>query len=83
MTERILGEDVVGAEALAACADAVSELLQVVPDEVVKATRKVVLVAGTATTRPQSSKEATTATPSTAPASRARSCARRSVAWRP
>jgi exopolyphosphatase/guanosine-5'-triphosphate,3'-diphosphate pyrophosphatase len=50
MTERILGEDVVGAEALAACADAVSELLQVVPDEVVQATRQVVLVAGTATT---------------------------------
>jgi exopolyphosphatase / guanosine-5'-triphosphate,3'-diphosphate pyrophosphatase len=50
MTERILGEDVVGAEALAACADAVSELLQVVPDDVVKATRHVVLVAGTATT---------------------------------
>ncbi len=50
MTERIVGEDVVGVEALAACADAVSELLQVVPDDVVEATRKVVLVAGTATT---------------------------------
>ena len=50
MTERIVGEDVVGVEALAACADAVSALLQVVPDDVVEATRKVVLVAGTATT---------------------------------
>jgi exopolyphosphatase/guanosine-5'-triphosphate,3'-diphosphate pyrophosphatase len=50
MTERILGEGVAGVEALAACADAVSELLQVVPDEVVEATRQVVLVAGTATT---------------------------------
>jgi exopolyphosphatase/guanosine-5'-triphosphate,3'-diphosphate pyrophosphatase len=50
MTERILGEGVAGVEVLAACADAVSELLQVVPDEVVEAARQVVLVAGTATT---------------------------------
>jgi exopolyphosphatase/guanosine-5'-triphosphate,3'-diphosphate pyrophosphatase len=50
MTERMLDEDVVGVDALAACAGAVSELLQVVPDEVVEATRRVVAVAGTATT---------------------------------
>jgi exopolyphosphatase/guanosine-5'-triphosphate,3'-diphosphate pyrophosphatase len=50
MTERILGEDVIGADALAACAGAVSELLQVVPDDVAEATRRVVAVAGTATT---------------------------------
>jgi exopolyphosphatase / guanosine-5'-triphosphate,3'-diphosphate pyrophosphatase len=50
MTERMLGEDVVGEDALAACAGAVSELLQVVPDGVVEATRQVVAVAGTATT---------------------------------
>ncbi len=50
MTERVMGEDIVEVEALAACADAVSRLLQVVPDEIVEATRQVVAVAGTATT---------------------------------
>jgi exopolyphosphatase/guanosine-5'-triphosphate,3'-diphosphate pyrophosphatase len=50
MTERVLGEDVVTDAALSACALAVTELLQVVPDDVVEATRRVVAVAGTATT---------------------------------
>jgi exopolyphosphatase/guanosine-5'-triphosphate,3'-diphosphate pyrophosphatase len=50
MTERILGEDVAGVDELEACAGAVSELLHVVPDEVVEATRQGVAVAGTATT---------------------------------
>ena len=39
MTERFLGEDVVADRDVAACAAAVDELLQVVPDEVVDATR--------------------------------------------
>jgi exopolyphosphatase/guanosine-5'-triphosphate,3'-diphosphate pyrophosphatase len=50
MTERALGEDVVGDSELAACARAVSALLEVVPDDVVEATRRAVAVAGTATT---------------------------------
>jgi exopolyphosphatase/guanosine-5'-triphosphate,3'-diphosphate pyrophosphatase len=50
MTERVLGEGVAAEGALAACADAVSELLQNVPDEVVESTRRAVAVAGTATT---------------------------------
>jgi exopolyphosphatase/guanosine-5'-triphosphate,3'-diphosphate pyrophosphatase len=50
MTERFLGEDVVAASSLAACAQAVSELLQVVPGEALEATRRVIAVAGTATT---------------------------------
>jgi exopolyphosphatase/guanosine-5'-triphosphate,3'-diphosphate pyrophosphatase len=50
MTERFLGEDVVAARDLAACAAAVGDLLQVVPDEVVEATRRAIAVAGTATT---------------------------------
>jgi exopolyphosphatase / guanosine-5'-triphosphate,3'-diphosphate pyrophosphatase len=50
MTERFLGEDVVAASSLAACETAVRELLQVVPGEVVEATRRAIAVAGTATT---------------------------------
>ena len=50
MTERFLGEDVVMARDLAAAAAAVGELLRVVPDDVVEATRRAIAVAGTATT---------------------------------
>jgi exopolyphosphatase/guanosine-5'-triphosphate,3'-diphosphate pyrophosphatase len=50
MTERVLGEDVVKEDDLAACAALVSELLAVVPQEVVQATRRAIAVAGTATT---------------------------------
>jgi exopolyphosphatase/guanosine-5'-triphosphate,3'-diphosphate pyrophosphatase len=50
MTERVLGEGEAAEGALAACAEAVSELLRVVPDEVVEATQRAVAVAGTATT---------------------------------
>jgi exopolyphosphatase/guanosine-5'-triphosphate,3'-diphosphate pyrophosphatase len=50
MTERVLGEDVAAGADLAACALAVSELLEVVPDAVVEATQRAVAVAGTATT---------------------------------
>jgi len=50
MTERFLGEDVITAEALAASDRAVDDLLAVVPDEVVAATRRAIAVAGTATT---------------------------------
>jgi exopolyphosphatase / guanosine-5'-triphosphate,3'-diphosphate pyrophosphatase len=50
MTERFLGEDVIGAEAFAACGEAVDRLLDVVPDEAVAATRLAIAVAGTATT---------------------------------
>jgi exopolyphosphatase / guanosine-5'-triphosphate,3'-diphosphate pyrophosphatase len=50
MTERELGEDVVGEKALRACAAAVHELLESVPDPIVHATRRAVAVAGTATT---------------------------------
>jgi exopolyphosphatase / guanosine-5'-triphosphate,3'-diphosphate pyrophosphatase len=50
MTERELGEDVVGERALRACAAAVHELLESVPDPIVHATRRAVAVAGTATT---------------------------------
>ena len=50
MTERVLGEDVVGHTELAACAAIIRGLLEVVPDEVVTATRRAIAVAGTATT---------------------------------
>jgi exopolyphosphatase/guanosine-5'-triphosphate,3'-diphosphate pyrophosphatase len=50
MTERFLGEGVIAAEAFAACGSAVDELLAVVPDDVVAATRRAIAVAGTATT---------------------------------
>jgi exopolyphosphatase/guanosine-5'-triphosphate,3'-diphosphate pyrophosphatase len=50
MTERMLAEDVVAERDLAVCAAAVADLLRVVPDGVVKATRRVIAVAGTATT---------------------------------
>jgi exopolyphosphatase / guanosine-5'-triphosphate,3'-diphosphate pyrophosphatase len=50
MTERHLGEDRITASDLAACASAVGELLTVVPDAVVAATRRATAVAGTATT---------------------------------
>jgi exopolyphosphatase/guanosine-5'-triphosphate,3'-diphosphate pyrophosphatase len=50
MTERFLGEDVITEEAFAASDAAVDELLQVVPDDAVAATRRAVAVAGTATT---------------------------------
>ena len=50
MTERILGEAIAEERDLSACAAAVDELLQVVPDEVVDATRRAIAVAGTATT---------------------------------
>ena len=50
MTERFLGEDVVAERDVAACSRAVEELLQVVPAEVVQGTRRVIAVAGTATT---------------------------------
>ena len=50
MTERVLGEDVVGHTELAACAAIIRSLLGVVPDEVVTATRRAIAVAGTATT---------------------------------
>lgn len=50
MTERFLGEDVVTQTALAASATAVDDLLDVVPAEVVEATRRAIAVAGTATT---------------------------------
>jgi exopolyphosphatase/guanosine-5'-triphosphate,3'-diphosphate pyrophosphatase len=50
MTERVLGEDVVGHTDLAACAAVIRGLLEVVPDEVVMATRRAIAVAGTATT---------------------------------
>ena len=50
MTERVLGEDVVGHTDLAACAAVIRGLLEVVSDEVVMATRRAIAVAGTATT---------------------------------
>jgi exopolyphosphatase / guanosine-5'-triphosphate,3'-diphosphate pyrophosphatase len=50
MTERFLGEQTVAERDLAACAAAIGELLQVVPDEVVGTTRRAIAVAGTATT---------------------------------
>ncbi|HEY3615081.1 MAG TPA: Ppx/GppA phosphatase family protein [Gaiellales bacterium] len=50
MTERFLGEDVIADEAFTACGAAVDELLQVVPEEAVAATRRAIAVAGTATT---------------------------------
>jgi exopolyphosphatase/guanosine-5'-triphosphate,3'-diphosphate pyrophosphatase len=50
MTERFLGEDVIPEEAFAASDAAVDELLKVVPDDAVAATRRAVAVAGTATT---------------------------------
>jgi exopolyphosphatase / guanosine-5'-triphosphate,3'-diphosphate pyrophosphatase len=50
MTERLLGEEVVPASSLQACSRAVHELLAVVPEEIVAATRRAVAVAGTATT---------------------------------
>jgi exopolyphosphatase/guanosine-5'-triphosphate,3'-diphosphate pyrophosphatase len=50
MTERFLGEEVVAESDLATCAAGVDELLQVVPEQVVQATQRVVAVAGTATT---------------------------------
>jgi exopolyphosphatase/guanosine-5'-triphosphate,3'-diphosphate pyrophosphatase len=50
MTERSLGEDVVADGDLAACAAAVSALLEVVPDEIAEATQRAIAVAGTATT---------------------------------
>ena len=50
MTERVLGEDVVWHTELAACAAIIRGLLEVVPDEVVTATRRAIAVAGTATT---------------------------------
>ena len=81
MTERILGEDVVGVEALAACADAVSALLQVVPDDVVGGDAAASSpVAGTATTLAAiAARRLRPPRRCTAPASRARSCARRSA----
>jgi exopolyphosphatase / guanosine-5'-triphosphate,3'-diphosphate pyrophosphatase len=50
MSERFLCEEVVAASDLAACGAAIDELLQVVPAEVVEATRRAIAVAGTATT---------------------------------
>jgi exopolyphosphatase/guanosine-5'-triphosphate,3'-diphosphate pyrophosphatase len=50
MTERFLGEGIVSADAFASCASAVDALLEVVPDEIVAATRRAIAVAGTATT---------------------------------
>jgi exopolyphosphatase/guanosine-5'-triphosphate,3'-diphosphate pyrophosphatase len=50
MTERYLGEDLVTDEAFAACGEAVDDLLRVVPEEAVAATRRAIAVAGTATT---------------------------------
>jgi exopolyphosphatase/guanosine-5'-triphosphate,3'-diphosphate pyrophosphatase len=50
MTERFLGEGVVAERDLIACAEAVDELLQIVPEKVVRATKRVIAVAGTATT---------------------------------
>jgi exopolyphosphatase/guanosine-5'-triphosphate,3'-diphosphate pyrophosphatase len=50
MTERFLGEDVVAERALASCATAVDELLQVVPRELADAAQRAIAVAGTATT---------------------------------
>ena len=50
MTERVLGEDVVQEGDLAACAALVSDLLAIVPEDVVEATRRAIAVAGTATT---------------------------------
>jgi exopolyphosphatase/guanosine-5'-triphosphate,3'-diphosphate pyrophosphatase len=50
MTERSLGEDVVADGDLAACAAAVSALLEVVPDEIAEATQRAIAVAGTVTT---------------------------------
>jgi exopolyphosphatase/guanosine-5'-triphosphate,3'-diphosphate pyrophosphatase len=50
MTERLLGEDAVPASRLDACSRAVHDLLDVVPEEIVGATRRAVAVAGTATT---------------------------------
>jgi exopolyphosphatase/guanosine-5'-triphosphate,3'-diphosphate pyrophosphatase len=50
MTERFLGEEVVSGDDIAAVEAAVHELLGVVPDEVVEATRRAIAVAGTATT---------------------------------
>jgi exopolyphosphatase / guanosine-5'-triphosphate,3'-diphosphate pyrophosphatase len=50
MTERFLGEEIVGDDAFAASAAAVDGLLEVVPDDVVAATKRAIAVAGTATT---------------------------------
>ncbi len=50
MTERFLGEDVVAERDIVACAACVDELLEVVSGEVVAATKRVIAVAGTATT---------------------------------
>ena len=50
MTERFLGEDVVDERDIAACVQAVVELLKIVPAEVVQGTQRVIAVAGTATT---------------------------------
>jgi exopolyphosphatase / guanosine-5'-triphosphate,3'-diphosphate pyrophosphatase len=50
MTERLLGEEEVPRSRLDACSRAVHDLLAVVPDEIVAATRRAVAVAGTATT---------------------------------
>jgi exopolyphosphatase/guanosine-5'-triphosphate,3'-diphosphate pyrophosphatase len=50
MTERFLGEDVVAEGDVIACTAAVDELLNVVPENVVRATRRLIAVAGTATT---------------------------------
>jgi exopolyphosphatase/guanosine-5'-triphosphate,3'-diphosphate pyrophosphatase len=50
MTERYLGEDLVTEAAFAACDEAVDDLLRVVPQEAVAATRRAIAVAGTATT---------------------------------
>jgi exopolyphosphatase/guanosine-5'-triphosphate,3'-diphosphate pyrophosphatase len=50
MTERFLGEDVVGERELRACEVAVGDLLDGVPDDVVVAARRAIAVAGTATT---------------------------------
>jgi exopolyphosphatase/guanosine-5'-triphosphate,3'-diphosphate pyrophosphatase len=50
MTERVLGEDVVEHGRLAACAAVMRGLLEVVPEEIVTATRRAIAVAGTATT---------------------------------
>ena len=50
MTERFLGEDVISDRDVAACAAELAVLLDVVPDEVVDAAKRVIAVAGTATT---------------------------------
>ena len=50
MTERFHGEDVVAERDIDACAACVDELLDVVSGEVVAATKRVIAVAGTATT---------------------------------